>query len=81
MLNRRELLHKGATVAAGTLALGRVPSAWAQDPPAAGMNIVLFITDQERAIQHFPRGWAAGISGLTRLQRNGLTFENAFCTA
>src|SRR5947207_1729179 len=82
MLNRRELLQKGATVAAGTLALGRVPLAWGQQPPLGGMNIVLFITDQERAIQHFPRGWSRRhLPGFTRLQRNGLTFENAFCNA
>jgi arylsulfatase A-like enzyme len=80
MLNRRELLLKGATVAAGTVALGRAPIAWAQDPPVAGMNIVLFISDQERAIQHFPRGWSRRhLPGFTRLQRRGLTFENAFC--
>jgi choline-sulfatase len=46
------------------------------------MNIVMFVTDQERAIQHFPRGWSHGhLPGLTRLQRHGLTFENAFCNA
>ena len=73
MLNRRELLQRGATVAAGTLALGRVPIAWGKQPPVAGMNIVLFITDQERAIQHFPRGWSRRhLPGFTRLQRNGL---------
>lgn len=45
----------------------------------AGMNVVLFITDQERAIQHFPKGWARkNLPGLTRLQRNGVTFNNAF---
>jgi choline-sulfatase len=82
MLNRRELLQKGATVAAGTLALGRVPTAWGKKPPVAGMNIVLFITDQERAIQHFPRGWSRRhLPGFTRMQRHGLTFENAFCNA
>jgi choline-sulfatase len=82
MLNRRELLHRGAAVAAGTLALGRVPIAWGKQPPVAGMNIVLFITDQERAIQHFPRGWSRRhLPGFTRLQRNGLTFENAFCAS
>ena len=43
------------------------------------MNVVMFITDQERAIQHFPRGWAKkNLHGLTRLQRHGVTFENAF---
>jgi len=23
-----------------------------------GMNVLVFLTDQQRAIQHFPRGWA-----------------------
>lgn len=84
MLSRRELLQKGAMVAGGALALGRVPSAWAagQKPGVAGMNILMFISDQERAIQHFPRGWSQrNLPGFTRLQRNGLTFENAFCSA
>jgi choline-sulfatase len=82
MLNRRELLGRGAAAAAGALAWGRVPTAWAKKPPVAGMNIVLFISDQERAIQHFPRGWSRrNLPGLTRLQRHGLTFENAFCAA
>jgi choline-sulfatase len=45
----------------------------------AGMNVVLFVTDQERAIQHFPPGWAEkNLPGLTRLQRHGVTFRNAF---
>jgi arylsulfatase A-like enzyme len=83
MLSRRELLERGAAMTGGALALGRVPTAWATTPsPVAGMNILMFITDQERAIQHFPRGWSRRhLPGLTRLQRNGLTFENAFCNA
>jgi arylsulfatase A-like enzyme len=84
MLSRRELLERGAAIAGGAVALGRVPSAWAkaQTPRVAGMNVVMFITDQERAIQHFPRGWSRRhLPGLTRLQRHGLTFENAFCNA
>ncbi len=84
MLSRRELLQRGATVAGGAVAVGRVPRAWAKPhtPPVAGMNIVMFITDQERAIQHFPRGWARrNLPGMTRLQSHGLTFENAFCSA
>lgn len=84
MLSRRELLEKGAAIAGGAFALGRAPGAWAaaQSPQVAGMNIVVFITDQERAIQHFPRGWSQRhLPGFTRLQRNGLTFENAFCNA
>jgi hypothetical protein len=60
MVSRRELLERGAALAGATVALGRVPTAWAraQRLPVVGMNIVLFISDQERAIQHFPRGWA-----------------------
>src|SRR5205823_12116577 len=83
-LSRRELLERGAAIAGGAFALGRVPSAWATAPRprVAGMNIVMFITDQERAIQHFPRGWSRRhLPGFTRLQRHGLTFENAFCNA
>jgi arylsulfatase A-like enzyme len=39
-------------------------------------------TDQERAIQHFPKGWAErNLPGLQRLKRNGLVFENAFTNA
>ncbi|MDX6750443.1 sulfatase-like hydrolase/transferase [Geminicoccaceae bacterium 1502E] len=46
------------------------------------MNIILFLTDQERAIQHFPEGWAEqNLPGMQRLQQNGLTFENAFCSS
>jgi arylsulfatase A-like enzyme len=47
-----------------------------------GMNVVLFITDQERAIQHFPPDWEkANLPGLKRLKYNGLTFERAFCNS
>jgi arylsulfatase A-like enzyme len=43
------------------------------------MNVLVFLTDQQRALQHFPRGWAGrNLPGLTRLRRHGLTFENAF---
>ena len=47
---------------------------------AAGMNVLVFLTDQQRAVQHFPRGWSErNMPGLTRLQRHGMTFDNA-CT-
>jgi arylsulfatase A-like enzyme len=50
--------------------------------PLGGMNVLLFITDQDRAIQHFPSGWSqANLPGVTRLQANGLTFNNAFTNA
>jgi arylsulfatase A-like enzyme len=50
------------------------------DNPIAGMNVLVFLTDQQRAIQHFPRGWAKrNMPALTQLQSRGMTFENA-CT-
>jgi choline-sulfatase len=50
-----------------------------EQPSMAGMNVVLFITDQDRAIQHFPRGWAErNLPGATRLARNGVSFSRAF---
>jgi choline-sulfatase len=48
----------------------------------AGMNVVMFITDQERAIMHFPNDWAReNLPGATRLEENGLTFNRAFCSS
>lgn len=45
----------------------------------AGMNVVMFITDQDRAIQHFPPGWARrNLPGATRLASRGVSFNNAF---
>ena len=41
-----------------------------------GKNIILFISDQERATMHFPDGWEAeNLPGLTRLKANGLSFD------
>jgi choline-sulfatase len=47
----------------------------------AGMNVVMFITDQERATMHFPDNWVKeNLPGDTRLRQNGLTFNRAFCS-
>lgn len=43
------------------------------------MNVIIFLTDQERATQNFPAGWEEeNLPGLTRLKKNGLTFSKAF---
>ncbi len=43
---------------------------------------MLFLTDQERSITHFPPGWSdENLPGLTRLKKNGLSFNNAFTAA
>ncbi len=46
------------------------------------MNIILFLTDQERAIQHFPPNWLRqNLPGMRRLRQHGLSFERAFTNA
>jgi choline-sulfatase len=48
----------------------------------AGMNVVLFVTDQQRAIMDFPGNWAKeNLPGFTQLKNNGLSFERAFCNS
>ncbi len=84
-LSRRAFLKSCA--AAGAVAAGQpllnvfVPSARADGgiPPATvGMNLILFLTDQERALQWFPEGWAAAnLPALTALRTQGLSFERA----
>lgn len=82
MLNRRELLQRAAAAAPAVM-LGRTAIASAaEEPQFAGRNVVLFITDQQRAVQHFPRGWSErNLPGYTRLQSNGVSFDNAVCNA
>src|SRR5450432_447606 len=47
-----------------------------------GMNVLLFLTDQQRAVQHFPPGWTErNLPGMTRLQKTGMLFDNAFTNA
>ncbi len=87
-LTRKELIGSGATAAAAALlaqgagverALG---AAKGQRRDVAGMNIILFLTDQERAIQHFPPNWLRrNLPGMRRLRRHGLSFERAFTNA
>ena len=87
-VSRRKFLTRSAMTAGGLwlggLATGAAHAATKSTPPAnlAGMNVVMFITDQERAIQHFPLGWTQeNLPGLTQLQRHGVTFDNAFTNA
>ena len=91
-ITRAELL-KAAAVATPAFLLGRPADAAAAGPrprsrrgPAgdgiAGMNVLLFLTDQQRAIQHFPVGWSRrNMPGMTRLHKHGMLFRNAFTNA
>jgi choline-sulfatase len=86
-LTRKQLLGTGAGPAAALLAQGTgveralaAKKAGRQD--VAGMNIVLILTDQERAIQHFPPNWLRqNLPGMRRLRQHGVSFERAFTNA
>jgi len=90
-LTRGELLKAAAVAAPGVLLSGPAAALAAKSSPkprrtsakkVAGMNVLVFLTDQQRAVQHFPPGWSRrNLHGLTRLQQHGMTFENAFTNA
>ena len=45
-------------------------------------DIVFIITDQERATQNFPDNWEKeNLPTLTKLKKNGFSFEKAFCNS
>jgi arylsulfatase A-like enzyme len=83
-ITRRSFL-KSAAISVPIVGLGLQASAASMGKAAQSdrrKNVVLFMTDQERAIQHFPPDWEQqNLPGLTRLKRNGLSFDNAFTDA
>lgn len=45
-------------------------------------DMILLITDQERATQHFPVGWEQeNLHSMTFLKQNGFSFDRAFCNS
>jgi arylsulfatase A-like enzyme len=92
-MKRREFLKDAGLTGAALVGANMLPNsltgqAWAaresKGRPAPrrglGMNVVVFMTDQERAIQHFPAGWEEqNLPGMTRLKQHGVSFERA-CT-
>ena len=88
-ITRGDLLKGAAAAAPGLLLGAQGAAAAARAQPrrtpgrkVAGMNVLLFLTDQQRAIQHFPPGWAKrNMPGLTALRQHGMTFPNAFTNA
>ncbi len=91
-ITRRDLLKGAAGTGAGILLGAHGAAAAARARPqarrtpsarnVAGMNVLVFLTDQQRAIQHFPPGWTQrNMPGLTQLQQHGMTFANAFTNA
>jgi choline-sulfatase len=88
-ITRGELLKSAAGVAllgtASAAAEAQARPRPRRTPPArsvVGMNVLVFLTDQQRAVQHFPPGWSErNMPGFSQLQRRGLTFRNAFTNA
>ncbi|HEX5990101.1 MAG TPA: sulfatase-like hydrolase/transferase [Solirubrobacterales bacterium] len=86
-LTRKQLLGSGASAAAAALlaqgaGVEALAAAKGGGRDVKGMNVILFLTDQERAIQHFPRNWLRqNLPGMRRLRRHGLSFERAFTNA
>jgi len=81
-LNRRDFLKTATGAAVGTQFLGLVTRSAAANQFATPKNLLIFITDQERATMWFPPTWeATNLPGLTRLKNNGLTFTRAFTAA
>lgn len=83
-MNRRDILKStaaaGAAGASAFTILSR-SSLEAGVPRSRfdGMNLVIIITDQQRATQHFPDGWdARRLPAQSRLGRTGLTFTRAY---
>jgi choline-sulfatase len=79
-MKRRDFLRSAP------LAIPAIKTALAQAASAsgamAGMNVVLFISDQERATRHFPEGWEEeNLPGMMRLREHGVSFERAFCNS
>ena len=86
-LTRKQLIGSGAGAAAAALLTGSgvdraLAAAQGGGSSVKGMNMILFLTDQERAIQHFPPNWLRqNLPGMRRLRSHGISFERAFTNA
>ncbi len=78
---RRDFLKLSAAAVLGSQFLGLVTQEARASQLPGKMNLLLILSDQERAIRWFPAGWEAqNLPTMTRLKHNGLTFSNAFTT-
>lgn len=82
-LTRRDLLKTAAVtvpaLAIGTQGAAAMTTERQREQPR--MNVLIFITDQQRYTQHFPPGWdEENLPGMQRLKAHGLSFDNA-CTS
>lgn len=80
-MDRRRLLHLAGIGGLAALPFGKkiyAGSRHRQKP----LNIILLITDEQRAIQYWPQHWARRhLHSFRRLRRHGLNFTQAFTNA
>ena len=80
-INRRHLLQASAAGVSLLAMTDGAPQLARAKPPGKSTlpNILIFVTDQDRGVQNFPRNWERdNLPGITRLKKHGLTFANAF---
>ncbi|MEI7938114.1 MAG: sulfatase-like hydrolase/transferase [Verrucomicrobiota bacterium] len=76
---RRDFLKLSAAAVLGSQFLGLVTQEARADQLPTKMNLLLILTDQERAMMWFPQDWESlNLPTMTRLKNNGLTFTRAF---
>lgn len=77
-LPRRDFI-KLAAGAGCALPLQGALGVWPPSENSPRRNLILFLTDQERAAMWFPEGWEeANRPALTELKNTGVTFTNSF---
>ena len=76
-ITRREMLGiGGAGLAAAAIAAAPIVGKSQTGGMRRAPNIIVLMTDQERAVMHWPPGWAEkNLPSLQRLRRHGLSFD------
>jgi choline-sulfatase len=87
-MNRRQFLRLAGYGSLGAMILPgmgqaagepRIPS---KPPFGKRLNILILMTDEQRAVQHWPQSWAhRNLKSLNRLREHGLSFTSAFTNA
>jgi choline-sulfatase len=87
-MNRREFLRLAGCGSLGALLLpaaGKAEQGWrlpSRPPFGKRLNILILMTDEQRAVQHWPESWAHDhLKSLDRLRKHGLNFTSAFTNA